>query len=84
MALTKKDKKGMVALIADAINDVVVPALENMETRLASKEDIRDLASKIDSLDRKFDSQQERQDRHNDRIEKLEKIHPQGKHLATI
>jgi uncharacterized protein (DUF2342 family) len=88
MALTKNDKKEMVALISDAINDVVVPALEKMEERLnenlASKEDVQDLASKVVSLDRKFDAQQDRQDRHNTRIKELEKIHPKNTHLTVI
>ena len=73
---TKKDVKN---IVLDAINTVIIPGMDNMA------EDIKtDLGVKIDSLDRKFISQQNRLDRHNDKIEKLEKNHPQNKHLATI
>lgn len=86
--MNKKDKEEFVGLIAEAIDKVVVPALDAMESRLtetlASKEDVREVGMKVDSLDRKFDAQQSRLDRHNLRIEKLEEIHQEGKHsLAT-
>jgi hypothetical protein len=88
MTLTSNDKKEMVGLIAETINDVVVPALEKMEERLnenlSSKEDVRNLAFKVDALGRKFDSQQERLDRQNTRLEKLEKIHPQNSHSQVV
>ena len=84
----KKDKDEFVNLISDAFQQVMVPALDNtitaLKDELASKEDIKELGMKIDSLDRKFEAQQIRQDRHNTRLEALEKIHPQGKHLAVI
>lgn len=73
---TKKDAEN---IVLDAINTVIIPGMDNMA------EDIKtDLGMKINSFDRKFTSQQNRLDKHNDRIEKLEEIHPQGKHLATI
>jgi len=83
--MNKTDKDEFIKLIADSFQEVMIPALEGMEERLkeelASKEDLLELSSKVDSLDRKFDAQQIRLDRHNTRIEKLEDIHPQGKHL---
>lgn len=73
---TKKDVEN---IVLEAINKDIIPGMDNMA------EDIKtDIGMKIDSLDRKFDAQQTRQDRHNTRIEELEKIHPQGTHLATI
>lgn len=82
------ERQEFVGLISDAFQEVMVPALDNMEARLkeelASKEDLKELGMKVDSLDKKFDAQQNRLDKHNNRIEALEKIHPQGKHqLAT-
>lgn len=79
--MNKKDKQEMVGIVTEALNDVMVPALDAMETRLrndlASKEDLKKvevkLSMQIDSLDRKFDAQQERLDRHDKRITKLEK-----------
>lgn len=75
--MNKKDKDEFTKLIGDALNDVMVPALESMEERLrnelASKKDLKELSLKVDSLDRKFDVQQERLDRHDKRISVLEK-----------
>jgi len=67
--MNKKDKEDSHEIIADAVHEVVVPALEDMETRLknelASKED-------IDRLERKLDAQQNQLDRHDKRIQTLE------------
>ena len=87
--MNKTDKDEFIKLIGDSFQEVMIPALEGMEERLkeelASKEDLKnvskELSMRIDSLDRKFDAQQDRLDRHDARIKKLEKIHPQGKHL---
>ena len=86
-------KEEFITLIAQGLNDVMIPALENMEARLkedlASKEDLQKVEQKlsrhIDSLARKFDAQQDRLDKHNQRIEILERLHPQGRHqLVTV
>lgn len=74
--MNKKDKDEFTNLISDALNDVVVPAFDAMETRLkeelASKEDLRKVEkrlsgveSTLDSLDRKFDAQQDRLDKYS-------------------
>ena len=81
---SKEDKEEFTTLITDIFKDVMIPALDAMEGRLASKKDLSDLSMQVQALDRKFDAQQERQDRHNARIENLEEIHPQGRHLATV
>jgi uncharacterized coiled-coil DUF342 family protein len=81
-------KKDVEQIVVDAINTVVIPGMDNMaeniKAELASKEDVKEIGMKIDSLYRKFTAQQDRLDLHNARIEGLEKIHPRGKHLATI
>lgn len=62
---------------ATSFKEVVLPALEDMETRLkeeiASKEDVEELKKGMDTLNRKFDAQQDRLDRHGKSIEKLER-----------
>lgn len=73
---TKKDVED---IVIDAINTVVIPGIDSVAEDIKSE-----LGTKIDFLDRKFTSQQNRLDKHNGRIEKLERIHPQGRHLATI
>jgi hypothetical protein len=75
--MDKKDKDEFTGLIVDALNDVVVPALDDMEARLASKEELQGFRKEtemhFDRLERKFDAQQDRLDRHDKRITRLEK-----------
>ena len=74
--MNKKDRNEFTMIVTDALNDVMIPALESLETRLtdklASKEDVEDVKMKVDSLDRKFDAQQERMDRYGKRLDKHE------------
>lgn len=74
-------------MISEAFQEVMIPALDDMETRLnaelASKEEVHEVNMKVDSLNRKFDAQQERLDKHNERVETLEKIHLHGKHMLA-
>jgi len=71
--MNKKDKDEFTMVVTNALNDVMIPALESLETRLtdklASKEDVEDIKMKVDSLDRKFDAQQNRLDRHGKQLE---------------
>ena len=71
--MNKKDKDEFTMVVTNALNDVMIPALESLETRLtdklASKEDVEDIKIKVDSLDRKFDAQQNRLDRHGKQVE---------------
>lgn len=83
-----KTKEEFTGLITDALNDVMIPAMEDMEERLGGRiskvegrlTNVEDRLTyveiKVDSLDRKFDAQQNRLDRHDSRIAKLERIHP--------
>ncbi len=79
---SKEDKQEFIELVSEAFQQVMIPALDNLKEEIEEKmEEIRkDLGMRIDSLDRKFDAQQDRLDKHNNRIEALEKIHPKGKH----
>ncbi len=72
-------KKDVESIVVDVVNTVVIPGMDNMAENIKS-----DIGMKIDSLDRKVTSQLNRLDRHNEKIEKLEKMHPNGHHLATI
>lgn len=78
--MNKKDREEMVGIVTDALNDVMVPALDAMAQKLtgelASKKELhefkKEVGMRFDSLDRKFDAQQERLDRHDKRITKIE------------
>lgn len=77
-----KSVKGKVVtegVLKDAV-DTILGGMDNLYDRMkvdfASKKDVEDLKQelgmKIDLLDRKFDAQQTRLDRHDKRITKLE------------
>ncbi len=68
--MNKKDKEEVHKIVADAVHEVVIPALESMEERLTGK-----MATKkdIDRLERKFDAQQDRLDRHGKELENHKK-----------
>lgn len=73
---TRKDVEDVVL---DIVDKVVIPGMDNMA------EDIKgDLGSRIESMGRKFDAQQNRQDLHDKRLKNLESIHPKGGHVAAI
>jgi hypothetical protein len=63
--MNKKDKDEVHKIVADAVHEVVIPALEDMEERLASKQD-------IDRLERKLDAHTKRMDRHGKQLENHE------------
>ncbi len=64
--MTKQDESKTIEVFAKAFREVVLPVLEDMDEKMATKED-------IDRLERKFDVQQNRLDRHGKVIEKHEK-----------
>jgi transcriptional regulator GlxA family with amidase domain len=74
--MTSKSDDKQVEFFAKSFKEVVLPALEDMEKRLASKKEVQELGKelgmKIDTLDRKFDAQRDRLDRHDKRITRLE------------
>lgn len=63
--MNKKDKDEILEMFSKAFHEVVPPLLEDMEERLASKED-------IDRLERKLNAQDNRSDRHGKQLENLE------------
>jgi len=71
--MDKKSKEEIHKLFSDSFHEVVPPLLGDMEERLASKEDVNDLIMEVDSLDRKFDAQQDRMDRHGKQLDNHEK-----------
>jgi len=64
--MNKKDKDEFTTIVTDALNDVMIPALESLETRLTDK-----LASKedLDRVERKIIAATNRMDRHGKQIE---------------
>ena len=71
-------KEDVKKIVVEAINDVVIPGMDYMAEGIKNE-----LGAKIDSLERKFNSQQSRLDRHSQKIENLEIIHPQGRHITA-
>ncbi len=100
MALTKSDKDFIGSLLnVRKITDATRVALEELieEKGLITKDDLKYLPSKdefyketlkilkkLDDLEIEKDTLSHQVSDHSDRIEKLENIHPQGRHLATI
>jgi pyruvate/2-oxoacid:ferredoxin oxidoreductase beta subunit len=80
-------------VVNEVVNKVVSEASDSILTgmdKLYSDLDLKieeskqELSMQIDSLDRKFVSQQNRLDLHNKRIETLEKIHPNNQHDFVV
>lgn len=65
--MNKKQRDETVDVFAEAFREVVLPELEKIDGRLTNLEE------GMDTLNRKFDAQQERLDRHGQRISNLEK-----------
>ncbi len=77
--MANKSEDQQAEFFAKSFREVVIPVLEDMEERLASKKDLEvinksltGVEGTLDSLDRKFDAQQERLDRHDKRISHVE------------
>lgn len=64
--MTKKQKEEMLEVFSEAFHDVVVPVLEDMNEKMATKED-------IDRLERRHFAIQARMDRQGKVIEKHDK-----------
>ena len=76
--MNKKQKGEMLEVFADGFHEVVAPILENIqeriitiESKMATKDDAKELSAQIDSLDRKFEAQQDRLDRQGKDIDTL-------------
>ncbi|OGM05502.1 hypothetical protein A2125_00290 [Candidatus Woesebacteria bacterium GWB1_43_5] len=65
--MDKKQRSETLDLFAEAFHEVVVPELEKITNRLT------DVEKGVDTLNRKFDAQQTRSDRHDQKFENHEK-----------
>lgn len=72
--MVKKIKKGngWYDKFAKAFHEVVVPALEDMEERLASKEDLDRIERKIDATTNRMDRHGKQLEDHEERVQTLE------------
>lgn len=89
--MSKKQEEHLLKMFSKAFHEVVPPLLED----LAKRKDVQALEKKLDSLENGQDTIEqtltkienhldridENIDNHSYRVEKLEKIHPQGKHF---
>jgi hypothetical protein len=76
MVLISEDKLGK--YFGEAFKEVVLPALEDMETRLknelASKKDIYRIEERLEKLDERLDRQGKVQDNLQKRVGKIEMV----------
>lgn len=91
MAITSKDLKTLASVTKVVLEELIE------EKELVTKEDLKYLPSKEEYFEREDKAMSklkkieeelslisDHSSNHSDRIEKLEKIHPQSKHLAAI
>ncbi|AKM83675.1 hypothetical protein A2422_02255 [Candidatus Woesebacteria bacterium RIFOXYC1_FULL_31_51] len=84
--MTKKDKNEVVELFNQGMSEIILPVLDEMNKKMATKEDIKsirsematkedikDVGAQLDSIERKVEAQQLRSDRHGKDIETLKK-----------
>ncbi|HBL52130.1 MAG TPA: hypothetical protein DDZ05_02840 [Candidatus Blackburnbacteria bacterium] len=77
--MTKKQKEEFMGLLVQFFHEVIAPVLEENKTEL--KEEMKDLRHTVDRIERRLETYDDRFDRHDERLTKLEKIHPQNKHV---
>ena len=70
--MTKKDKDESYEMFSKAFHEIVVPTLEDMEERLASKKDLDRIERKIDATINRMDRHGKQLDNHEERIQTLE------------
>lgn len=71
--MTKKDKQEMVDLFNQGITEIILPVLDEMNSKMATKEDIQDLQTQLDSIERKVEANQLRSDEQGKDIDKIKK-----------
>ena len=83
--MTSKDKKEIVDLFNQGITELVLPQLETilgrmttiegdistMNNSMATKEDIKDIHTQLDTIERKVEAQQLRSDEHGKVFDKI-------------
>lgn len=81
--MDKKQKDEFINIVNQGFQEVMIPALESMEERMMNSfaSSTKDLSAQINTLDRKFEAQQNRLDRqgkqiedHTKRIKNLERV----------
>lgn len=85
--MTKKDKQEVVELVNQGMTEIILPVLDEMNKKMAtkddieqirsemaSKDDVKDIQAQLDSIERKSEAQQSRLDRQGKDIESLKKI----------
>ncbi len=80
--MTQKDKKEIIDLFNQVIEEVILPALENLATKediksirdeITTKDDVQDLQTQLDSIERKVEANQLRSDDQGKDIDKIKK-----------
>ena len=82
--MTKKDKKEIVDLFNKGITELILPVLDEINTKMATKgdladlksdlkDDIQDIQTQLDSIERKVEANQLRSDEHGQIIDKVKK-----------
>jgi hypothetical protein len=78
--MTKKDKKEIIDLFNQGIEEVILPALDKLASKadlnnleITLKDDIQDIQTQLDSIERKVEANQLRSDQHGQDIEKIKK-----------
>lgn len=74
----KEQRKAINGDLADLISRSILPQIDGLS------EELQKNSSVLDRIERKLNNQQDSFDEYSKRIEKLERIHPGGKHQAQI
>ena len=82
--MTKKDKGEIINLFNQGITELILPVLDEMNSKMATKDDlhdlkielkddIQDIQTQLDSIERKVEANQLRSDEHEQVIDKIKK-----------
>ena len=78
--MTQKDKKEIIDLFNQGIEEVILPAIEKLASKedlknleITLKDDIQDLQTQLDSIERKVEANQLRSDDQGKDIDKIKK-----------
>lgn len=63
--MNKSDEDKVYKIVANALNDVMIPAMEDMENRINKKFELTASSADIDRVERKIDAQQDHMDDHD-------------------
>lgn len=80
--MDKKQEGRLLKMFSKAFHEVVPPLLEPINNRLDSIENGQDRIERtLTKIEDRLDRSGQHLDKHEAKIERLEKIHPQGKHF---